>query len=300
MSDFIMEQDVVAAPVAEVTDVEIMESFMKMNAVAAVVDCYVEHAAIASFAESENLNVFAESADDVNTKKAGGFKKFLNTIWTWLKNIVRAVAQFVTGNHLDRAIERCKKLIDENDVAILYDLPKVDVSGMMNTIEDFVALFKSNRSIDDMKAQINKFIEDSENRTKGFDKKNVDTADHSAQWVLRSLESIKKNDWMRKSKKILNEIDLASKDQFKITDGEGGEATTDKELMKLTKQASKILAKEYDKYTLFVTKVTDKLIKKATKDYKEAREAADNSTENKSGTATGESYSANTEGYNFL
>ena len=59
MSDFIMEQDVVAAPVAEVTDVEIMESFMKMNAVAAVVDCYVEHAAIASFAESENLNVFA-------------------------------------------------------------------------------------------------------------------------------------------------------------------------------------------------------------------------------------------------
>jgi hypothetical protein len=291
-----MEQDVVASPVAEVTDVEIMESFMKMNAVAAVVDCYVEHAAIASFAESENLNVFAESADDVNTKKAGGFKKFLNTIWTWLKNIVRAVTQFITGNHLDRAIERCKKLIDENNAAVLNDVPKVDVSGMMTTIEDFVALFKSNRSIDDMKAQINKFIEDSENRAKGFDKKNVDTEGHTAQWVLRMLEAIKKNDWMRKSKKILNEIDLASKDQFKITDGEGGEATTDKELMKLTKQASKILAKEYDKYTSFVTKVTDKLLKNAAK----PKKGNDDSTENKSGTATGESYSANTEGYNFL
>ena len=296
MSDFIMEQDVVAAPVAEVTDVEIMESFMKMNAVAAVVDCYVEHAAIASFAESENLNVFTESADDVNAKKAGGFKKFLNAIWTWLKNIVRAVTQFITGNHLDRAIERCKKLIDEDNAAVLNDVPKVDVSGMMTTIEDFVALFKSNRSIDDMKAQINKFIEDSENRAKGFDKKNVDTEGRTAQWVLRMLEAIKKNDWMRKSKKILNEIDLASKDQFKIVDSEGGEATTDKELMKLTKQASKILAKEYDKYTSFVTKVTDKLLKNATK----PKKGTDDSTENKGGTATGESYSANTEGYNFL
>jgi hypothetical protein len=101
---------------------------------------------------------------------------------------------------------------------------------------------------------------------------------------------------MRKSKKILNEIDLASKDQFKITDGEGGEATTDKELMKLTKQASKILAKEYDKYTSFVTKVTDKLLKNAAK----PKKGTDDSTENKSGTATEESYSANTEGYNFL
>lgn len=302
MSDFIMEQDVVTtSQTEEVTDAEIMESFMKMNAVASVVDCYIEHAAIAAFAESENLNVFTESGDDVKEKKNGGIKKWLQSIWTWLKNLVRSVVQFVTGNHLDRCIDKLKDLlsnpksgINENDTFDAADFTFTD--DIMKDINGFIEFFETGAgdayvAKDVAQQKINEW------KAKEADKDKKATITYGQ--LLAKLEEIKKNNWATKSKEILKKIDLKSREELKVRkdeDDEDSKLVNDKELMKLVKEATKILAKKYDKYTQSVAKLTDKLLKSKLKDMSKAKKDEENKKDEK----VKESAEVDTEGYNFL
>lgn len=300
MSDFIMEQDVVTAPAEDVTDVEIMESFMKMNAVASVVDCYIEHAAIAAFAESENLNVFTESGDDVKEKKNGGIKKWLQSIWTWLKNLVRSVVQFVTGNHLDHCIEKLKALlsnpksgINESDTFEAADFTFTD--DIMDDINTFISFFETGAGDAYVaKDVVQQKINDWKSKEADKDKK----ANITYGELLAKLEEIKKNNWATKSKEILKKIDIKSKEELKVpkNDDEDAKLVNDKELMKLVKEATKILAKKYDKYTQSVAKLTDKLLKTKIKDMDKAKKEK----EEKEKKAKQESAEVDTEGYNFL
>ena len=89
MSDFIMEQEITTSSAND--DMEIMEGFMKMNAIASIAECYCEHAAIAQFATEEGLSVFSESDDNIVKRAWNATKEFFEKIWEWLKALVRSI-----------------------------------------------------------------------------------------------------------------------------------------------------------------------------------------------------------------
>lgn len=291
MSDFIMEQDVVtAAQTEEVTDVEIMESFMKMNAVAAVVDCYIEHAAIASFAESENLNVFTESADDVKEKKDNVFKRMFTAIFEWFKKLIGAIATFLGANKLDACIKKLEKMAEKNgkdggklinmDAEFESSVNYARVDVLLKAIQDFVDGFNAtspdkNITLAAIKSSVEKIEKLNDNYGQGAGK---------VTWndVLADLKRLKENNAFGKSKELMKKIDEVIKKQR--DNANANALALDKEVSDALKSATKSIAKAYDKFTKNVAKLTSKLADTEMQKAKQAQESAE----------------VDTEGYNFL
>ena len=287
MSDFIMEQEVTSTSVeTEVTDVDIMESFMKMNAIAAVADCYIEHAAIAAFAESEGLNVFTESADDVKEKKDNIFKRMFTAILDWFKKIIGAISTFLGANKLDACIKKIKALADKKgkDGAKLFNMDaKFDstvnyarVDKLIEAIDGFIKGVHVGGDKGITLANIKSSVEAIENFNNNYGE-----GAEAVTWneVLADLQKLKENNYMGKAKEVSKKIDEVIK-----ASKNGNVVELDKEVAEALKSATKAIAKAYDKFTKTVAKLTSELADAETKKAKAKQESAE----------------VDTEGYNFL
>lgn len=298
MSDFIMEQDIDTSVDTEVTDNEIMESFMRMNCAFATAECVLEHAMIVEFAEAEGLNLFTEASDEFNDAKDSvknigkSVVTAIKAIWAWVKSVVKRIWQLITGSALDKTITKLEKWIkdgkDDNGnkftetTKIAGFKGKADVGDLgavLDMADDFVKKmsYSGAKSLE-IKNRINKFLDDWKDVASTKESEADDTDKFTAGEILNVLKRAKSAEYASKVKGILKEIDIESKAWAKGEDGK-----LDKETLKLVKEAAKLVAKRYDDYTGKVSKIVAAVLKKKMKDEK-VKESAE----------------VDTEGYNFL
>lgn len=294
MSEFIMEQEVTTEDINENIDVEVMESFMKMTAIAGVAECYCEHAAISAFAESEGLSVFSESDENIFKKAWGSVKSFFEMIWDWLKAIVKAVIQMITRSSLEKLIVRIKEWInkgvddeghkfaatDESNVPAVI----IDANNVLALVEEFSEYIKAGYNKETMADKLNDFQKRAKEFVENFKnikKEKGGTTDYkertvtdsigtptgvekkgSSSWgeVLAVLERMQKNNIATSAHKLLKNLDFKKK-EWKEKDAE----KYNNDDVKKVKEAAKWVAKAYDKYTDFTVKLVQKVIKKQLK-----------------------------------
>lgn len=300
MSDFIMEQEV--TELDGISEIEVMEGFMQMNAIAAVAECYCEHAAISAFAESEGLNVFSESDDNIAKKAWSAVKGFFEQIWEWLKTIVKAVIQMITRSSLEKLIAKLKTWRDRGaddeghkfDINAQSGVPSViiDARKVLGLIEEFSEYIKAGYNKDTMNEKLEGFTRSAkdlvekfkttkkaEGGSKAYSAKIVendeDEYDETGErsklvggtdsWaeVLDVLERMQKNNTAASARKLLKVLDFKKK-EWKDKDAE----KADNADVKKVKDAAKWIAKAYDKYTAYTVKLVQKILKKQLKEEK--------------------------------
>ena len=314
MSDFIMEQEISTSSVDN--DVEIMEGFMKVQAIGAVAECYCEHAAISDFATEAGLTVFSESDDNIMKKAWNATKEFFTKIWEWLKALVKSVINFFTKSSIDRLIvklEEMKKSGDFKDATAMagIDISKIDADGILNLVDEFSDNIKKSSETTDS-AAMKGFID----RAEAFLKKDTvketfkkdDAKTSSLDDIIMKLKTFASKDVPSNGRKLLKKLDF-DKNNYKKGGTGDDKDKVNKDLVKDIKKAANLVAKAYDTYVDNTVKLVNKILKKNLKaeDYKELsknREAGFKDledTRNKStlGTKT-ESYAENTDGYYFL
>ena len=316
MSDFIMEQEVSTSSVDN--DVEIMEGFMKVQAIGAVAECYCEHAAISDFATEAGLTVFSESDDNIMKKAWNATKEFFTKIWEWLKALVKSVINFFTKSSLDRLIvklEEMKSSGDFKDATAMagIDISKIDADGILNLVDEFSDNIKKSSETTDS-AAMKGFID----RAEAFLKKDTvketfkkdDAKTSSLDDILMKLRTFAKKDVPSNGRKLLKKLDF-DKNNYKKGGTGDDKDKVNKDLVKDIKKAANLVAKAYDTYVDNTVKLVNKILKKNLKaeDYKELsknreagfKELKDTRSQNTLGTKTeAESYAENTDGYYFL
>ena len=316
MSDFIMEQEISTSSVDN--DVEIMEGFMKVQAIGAVAECYCEHAAISDFATEAGLTVFSESDDNIMKKAWNATKEFFTKIWEWLKALVKSVINFFTKSSLDRLIvklEEMKSSGDFKDATAMagIDISKIDADGILNLVDEFSDNIKKSSETTDS-AAMKGFID----RAEAFLKKDTvketfkkdDAKTSSLDDILMKLRTFAKKDVPSNGRKLLKKLDF-DKNNYKKGGTGDDKDKVNKDLVKDIKKAANLVAKAYDTYVDNTVKLVNKILKKNLKaeDYKELsknreagfKELKDTRSQNTLGTKTeAESYAENTDGYYFL
>ena len=302
MSDFIMESEVSDLELNGNAEVEVMESFMKMTAVAGVAECYCEHAAISAFAESEGLSVFSESDENIAKKAWGAVKGFFEQIWEWLKAIVKAVIQMITRSSLEKLIAKLRTWKERGtddeghkfDINAQSGVPAViiDADSVLGLVEEFSEYIKAGYDKDTMNDKLEGFTKSAKDLVEKFKKTKkadggntsyrattVDTdedeydetgnrskivggTDSWAQ-VLATLERMQKNNTASNAHKLLKSLDFKKK-EWKAKDAE----KADNADVKKVKEAAKWIAKAYDKYTSYTVKLVQKILKKQLREEK--------------------------------
>lgn len=299
MSDFIMESEISDLELNGNAEVEVMESFMRMTAVAGVAECYCEHAAIAEFAESEGISVFSESDDNIAKKAWSAVKSFFEQIWEWLKAIVKAVIQMITRSSLEKLIAKIRTWRDRGtddeghrfDINAESGVPAViiDAESVLALVEEFSGYIKAGYDKDTLNDKLDNFTKSAKDlvekykKTKkagGGDKtdyreiKSSYTVDfegeehesvstRGSRWgeVLATLERMQKNNTASSAHKLLKSLDFKKK-EWKA---EGAEKADNSDVKKV-KEAAKWIAKAYDKYTGYTVKLVQKILKKQLKE----------------------------------
>lgn len=320
MSDFIMEQEISNTSVDN--DMEIMEGFMKVQAIGAVAECYCEHAAISDFATEAGLTVFSESDDNIMKKAWNATKEFFSKIWEWLKALVKSVINFFTKSSLDRLIvklEEMKKSGDFKDTTAMagIDISKIDAEGILKLVDDFSDNIKKSSETTDS-AAMKSFIE----RAETFLKKDTvkenfkrdDAKTSSLDDIIMKLRAFASKDVPSNGRKLLKKLEF-DKNNYKKGGTGDDKDKVNKDLVKEIKKAANLVAKAYDTYVDNTVKLVNKILKKNLKadDYKElskSREAGfkgleDTRSKNDLGTQAQQqvqqnSYVENTDGYFFL
>lgn len=314
MSDFIMEQEVNTTAVD--CDQEIMESFMKLSAVAAVAETYCEHAIIAEFATENGLNVFSESSDNIAKKAWNGVKEFFSTIWEWLKSLVKGIIRFFTQSSVDRLIVKLEELkkndeLKSGDSGLLMGITvdQLNVVEVLDLVEDFGECVNKGAegfsgegkgSIKDFKDRAEAWIKsgkDKDNWKTGKDEKDG-TMRGTVDDVLGVLREISKANIPTRGSKLLKKFEF-DKNNYKKSDGD--KDVKDKDKIKEIKKAANLVAKAYDIYVDNTVKLVNKVLKKNIKKddiadnnkWKDAQYKDINDNKN-------ESYAENTDGYFFL
>lgn len=323
MSDFIMEQEITTPSVND--DMEIMEGFMKLSAVAAVAECYCEHAAIAAFSQEAGINVFTESDDSVMKKAWNATKEFFSKIWEWLKSVVSGIIRFFTKSSVDRLIVKLKELKKDGklsnskqvagfnedtdqpewkDVEILkgIDPKSLDVDAIFDLVTKFsdevkkgAEGFKSEGSgIKNFISQAEDFLKKDTVKDK-FKANDEKSADLDA--VISVLERMSAADIPSKGRKLLKKLEFDKSNYKKAGDGD----KVDKDAVKDIKKAANLVAKAYDTYVDNTVKLVNKVLKKNLKetDYKEKNKFESQEYKDLD-KAKKESYEENTDGYYFL
>lgn len=312
MSDFIMEQEISTSSVDN--DVEIMEGFMKVQAIGAVAECYCEHAAISDFATEAGLTVFSESDDNIMKKAWNATKEFFSKIWEWLKALVKSVINFFTKSSIDRLIvkldelEKAGDFKDTTDIKGI-DLSKIDAKAVLELVDQFSDNIKKSSETTDS-AAMKGFIERAEAFLKKDNIKDTfkqnDEKSTSLTELKNLLKSLSAKDVPSSGRKLLKKLNFDKSNYKKGGDGDDKDKVN-KDLVKDIKKAANLVAKAYDAYVDNTVKLVNKILKKNLKaeDYKQLskdREAGfeklDKARDNtKLGT---ESYVDNTDGYYFL
>lgn len=323
MSDFIMEQEITTPSVND--DMEIMEGFMKLSAVAAVAECYCEHAAIAAFSQEAGINVFTESDDSVMKKAWNATKEFFSKIWEWLKSVVSGIIRFFTKSSVDRLIVKLKELKRDGslknskqvasfnedtdqpewkDVEILkgIDPQSLDVDAIFDLVTKFSDEVK--KGAEGFKGEgsgIKNFISQAEDFLKKdtvkdkFKANDEKSSDLDA--VIAVLERMSAADIPSKGRKLLKKLEFDKSNYKKAGDGD----KVDKDTVKDIKKAANLVAKAYDTYVDNTVKLVNKVLKKNLKetDYKEKNKFESQEYKDLD-KAKKESYEENTDGYYFL
>lgn len=316
MSDFIMEQEISTSSVDN--DVEIMEGFMKVQAIGAVAECYCEHAAISDFATEAGLTVFSESDDNIMKKAWNATKEFFTKIWEWLKALVKSVINFFTKSSIDRLIvklEEMKKSGDFKDATAItgIDIKKIDADAILKLVDDFSDNIKKSSETTDS-AAMKGFID----RAEAFLKKDTvketfkkdDDKTSSLDDIIMTLRSFASKDVPSNGRKLLKKLDF-DKNNYKKGGTGDDKDKVNKDLVKDIKKAANLVAKAYDTYVDNTVKLVNKILKKNLKaeDYKELsknreagfKELKDTRSKNDLGTQVQQnSYVENTDGYYFL
>lgn len=298
MSDFIMESEISDLELNGNAEVEVMESFMRMTAVAGVAECYCEHAAIAEFAESEGLSVFSESDDNIAKKAWSAVKSFFEQIWEWLKAIVKAVIQMITRSSLEKLIAKIRTWRDRGtddeghrfDINAESGVPAViiDAESVLALVEEFSEYIKAGYDKDTLNDKLDNFAKDAKELVEKYKKtkkaKGGDNTDYreikssytdiegethesvstrGSRWgeVLATLERMQKNNTASSAHKLLKSLDFKKK-EWKA---EGAEKADNSDVKKV-KEAAKWIAKAYDKYTGYTVKLVQKILKKQLKE----------------------------------
>lgn len=300
MSDFIMESEISDLELNGNAEVEVMESFMRMTAVAGVAECYCEHAAIAEFAESEGLSVFSESDDNIAKKAWSAVKSFFEKIWEWLKAIVKAVIQMITRSSLEKLIAKIRTWRDRGtddeghrfDINAESGVPAViiDAESVLALVEEFSEYIKAGYDKDTLNDKLDNFTKSAKDLVEKYKKTKKagggstkyaavavenDDDDYdetgertrivagSSSWssVLATLERMQKNNTASSAHKLLKSLDFKKK-EWKA---EGAEKADNSDVKKV-KEAAKWIAKAYDKYTGYTVKLVQKILKKQLKE----------------------------------
>ena len=325
MSDFIMEQEV--STTGADNDLEIMEGFMKLSAVAAVAETYCEHATIAEFATENGLNVFTESDDNIMKKAWNATKEFFSKIWEWLKSVVNGIIRFFTKSTVDRLIVKLKSLQNEgklknsktenkfNDYTdeletVNVDILKginpnsLDVDAIFKLVEEFSDAIKTSGEASN-DAAIKGFID----RAEAFLKKDTvkekfkqdEDKNMTVDAIIAVLERMSKADIPSNGRKLLKKLDF-DKSNYKKGGAGDDKDKVDKDLVKSIKKAANLVAKAYDTYVDNTVKLVNKVLNKNLKeaDYKSRNEFEDKAYKDLDKQAKTESYAENTDGYYFL
>lgn len=305
MSEFIMEQEITSSSVGN--DVEIMESFMRMNAIAAVAECYCEHAAIARFSESEGLHVFTESDENLFKRAGNVIKEFFEKAWEWLKAMVKSFINLFTKSKIDKVIAKLKARPDK-DAELEVSGKVIDPDEMIGTIDSFGELIAKANEGGEIKTDVEDFLKELDENKKQF-KDNRATFDHGDRWGTQTITIETAIKWLEKQNsagipttgsKLLKKFDFEKK---KVKNG--GESV-DKEVVKKIKKCASEVAKLYDKCydwnVKFISKALGEQIKSEKVDSLNAANSSMKSSqkERKDSFDVEESYTENTSGYYFL
>lgn len=308
MSDFIMEQEQTTAVNSADNDLQIMESFMKLNAIGAVAECYAEHAAIAKFAENAGVHIFTESSEETHSKVLQAVGNFFKNIWEWLCSLVRGVLHVFHKMALKKCISKLEELQDKGVKKLSgIDTRYMSAVEIIDIIDDFGEVINSKGN---NTSEVDKFSESAEGmlealkadsftkleglktkitfKTFGqvfkayFDRwNNFEVGDVTA--LLKALKKLDEVDIPVRGNKLLKKFEYNKKEH---TDKEGNE---DKEYTHAVKNAANKLAKLYDAYVDSTTKMAKTLIKAEAKSAKEEEK-----------TKTESYYDDNSDGYYFL
>lgn len=305
MSEFIMEQEITSSSVNN--DVEIMESFMRMNAIAAVAECYCEHAAIARFSESEGLHVFTESDENLFKRAGNVIKEFFEKAWEWLKAMVKSFINLFTKTKIDKVIAKLKARPDK-DVELEVSGKVCDPDDMLEVIDRFGEIIAAANEGKDVKAEVESLENDIKTTKQGY-KDNKATFDHGDKWGTQTITIGTAISWLEKQNaagipttgsKLLKKFDFEKK---KVKNG--GDSV-DKEMVKKIKKCASEVAKLYDKSydwnIKFISKALGQQIKSEKVDSLNAANSSmkSSSKERKDSFDVEESYTENTSGYYFL
>lgn len=307
MSDFIMEQEVSTSAVDN--DVEIMESFMKLNAIGAVAECYCEHAAIAAFSEEAGLNVFTESDENLFKRAGSAIKEFFEKIWEWLKAMVKTFINLFTKSKIDRVIAKLEARPDK-DAKLEVDGRVQDPQDAIDEINRFGEFIAKANEGGDIKNELEEWTKGIE-EAKKLIKDNRATFDRANKWgtgeitIATAIEYLKKQNEAgipTSGSKLLKKFDFEKK---KVKNG--GDSM-DKDAVKKIKKAASALAKFYDKVygwnIKFISKALGQQIKEEkVKGLNDAADSAKTSQKNRRDAKDNfgeESYEENTDGYYFL
>lgn len=314
MTDYIMEQD--SYVIDDNAEFEVMESFMKVQALCAVAECYCEHAAIAEFARENGLNVFSESDDSIGKKLWEGVKTFFTNIWEWLKALVKAVVNIFTKSSLEKCIAELKAAQSDarsyiNDLDVRY----LDAEKVLDLVEQFGEAVKAGAEggLEKGRNSAKKFQEKAETYLKGYkehkkaddwsgadkvtwveDENGVKKPEGQIQTLIKLLERMQRANIPSTGHKLLKKFDF-DKNNYKTKDGK-----ENKELIKDIKKAANLLAKAYDKYADSTVKMVRKLLKKDIQADKLKGLNAKNDNLKAADKLGKESFVDNTDGYYFL
>lgn len=315
MSDFIMEQEISTSAVDN--DVEIMESFMKLNAIGAVAECYCEHAAIAAFSEEAGLNVFTESDENLFKRAGSAIKEFFEKIWEWLKAMVKTFINLFTKSKIDRVIAKLEARPDKQ-AKLEVDGRVQDPTDVIKDIDDFGAFIAKANEGGDIKSDLEEWTKAIEETKKNV-KDNRATFDHANKWGTGEITIADAISYLKKQNEAgipTSGSKLLKKFDFEKKKVKNGGDSMDKDAVKKIKKAASGLAKYYDKVygwnVKFISKALGQQIKEekvkglndaaddAKTSQKNRRDAKENFGKSDEETTTTESYYGDSEGYFFL
>lgn len=113
MTDFIMEQEMPSVEEAEVfSESALVSQFMGMQAAAAEMNCIYEYASIATFCESNDIEIpemlVQEGFRDVMNKIWTGISNFFKKIADWFKSLVKGTVSTFSSAKLNEIIAKLK------------------------------------------------------------------------------------------------------------------------------------------------------------------------------------------------
>lgn len=311
MSEFIMEQEIETAEVS--SDVELMESFMQMNAVGAIAECYCEHAFISEFATAEGLNVFSESDENIIKRAWDSTKAFFEKVWEWLKAMVKTFINLFTKSKIDRVIAKLEARKDKSE-KITVSGKAEDPSQLITCIDKFGEFVAKACEGGDIKAELETWTKGCEELVKAH-KDNRATFDHADKYGEHDITIQQAIDWLKKQ----NEAGIPStgskllkKFGFEQKKVKNGGESKDKDAIKKIKKAAGTLAKVYDKQydwnVKFISKALGEKVREekvkalnTASDYAEkAKKAGDAGEDAFNDKWKQDSYEENTDGYFFL